>query len=198
MTTEFIAHGGENLVGKVRMAARTESCGQRRAENGSRDTFFDGCHNRPAALAGIRNTAFEKSDGSSIMAAVRSSSHDAMTLPRRHSSAISQIQIELVMFRMPQRCGLGVGSCSRLPALAAAECSGLPHRRPSFRIRCRYAPSSRNALHRLDRSADSLARPCRPFFAPGVRGIDPTPGARDLKTGSRDRRCSASPPIIRQ
>ena len=35
-------------------------------------------------------------------------------------------------------------------------------------------------------------------WRPGVRGMSPTPGARDTKIGSRCRTVSGSPPIIMQ
>src|SRR5579885_3076984 len=55
MSAELIAHRGEQLVGKIRRAARAEAFVERRAENvGGHALINSGIH-RPSSLARIRN-----------------------------------------------------------------------------------------------------------------------------------------------
>ena len=91
MAAELVAHGGEHLVGEVGLAARAETIVQGGTDDRRRGRLIDGRHDRPAALPGIRDPAAELGQVglSSSDAAVRSNSHEAITLPRRQTSAMS-------------------------------------------------------------------------------------------------------------
>ena len=93
MAAELEAHGREELVLEVGLAARAEALVERRGEHGRGDGLVDGGLDRPAAFAGVGDAAGElrRARGPSASAeAVRSSSHEAMTLPRRQTSATSR------------------------------------------------------------------------------------------------------------
>ena len=53
---------------------------------------------------------------------MRSSSHEAMTLPRRHTSATSrEVEVVLVVLRLAQRRGLGVDGVRLLADVGGAQ-----------------------------------------------------------------------------
>ena len=85
-------HRREDLIGEVVVAARAEPGEQGRAEDGRGHALVDGAPRwssglRPNRRRGPRT---RRARGSSSSAwAVRSSSHEAMTLPRRQTSAMS-------------------------------------------------------------------------------------------------------------
>ena len=89
---EPVAHGGEQPVLIIRFAARGEALVERGGKNRYRHGLVDGGLDGPPALAGIRYAPGELGQTGSFTkaAAVRSSSHDAITLPRRHTSAMSR------------------------------------------------------------------------------------------------------------
>src|SRR5260370_573165 len=53
MSTEFVPHRGQELVGKVRLAPRTESLIKRRRENWGRHCFIDRSLNCPASFTRV-------------------------------------------------------------------------------------------------------------------------------------------------
>ena len=75
---------------------------------------------RPSPESETRLRNCERAGSFTRLAAVRSSSHEAITLPRRQTSAdVAQIEIVLIKFRIAQRRGFridGVWVC--LPTFA--------------------------------------------------------------------------------
>ena len=59
MAAELVAHGRQQLVGEVRLAARAEALVQRGGEDGRRHRLVDGRLDRPPPLAGIGHAALE-------------------------------------------------------------------------------------------------------------------------------------------
>src|SRR5215208_698920 len=59
MPAKLIAHGREQLVGKIRLAARAEPLVERRRQDMRRHALVDRRLDRPAALAGIGHPAGE-------------------------------------------------------------------------------------------------------------------------------------------
>src|SRR5260370_41932205 len=57
MSTEFVPHRGQELVGKVRLAPRTESLIKRRRENWGRYCFIDRSLNGPASFTRVGDVA---------------------------------------------------------------------------------------------------------------------------------------------
>src|SRR5262249_27139602 len=57
VTTEFVAHGGKELVGEPRLAARTEAFVERGRKHGHRDGGVDRGFGRPASCAGVGDLA---------------------------------------------------------------------------------------------------------------------------------------------
>ena len=91
MPAELVAHGRQQLVAEVRLAARAEALVQRGGENGRRHRLVDRGLDRPPPLAGIRHAPLEALERRVLdeRRGRRSSSHEATTLPRRHTSAMS-------------------------------------------------------------------------------------------------------------
>src|SRR5262245_49137624 len=59
VAAELVAHGREQLVAEVRLAARAEALVEGRGEDGHRHGLVDGRPDRPPALAGIRHAPLE-------------------------------------------------------------------------------------------------------------------------------------------
>src|SRR5262249_29172801 len=59
MAAEAEPHGGEHLVGELRLAARAESLVERRRQHGRRDCLVDRGLDRPAPLARVRDASGE-------------------------------------------------------------------------------------------------------------------------------------------
>src|SRR5918993_1230114 len=59
MPAELVAHGREQLVGEIRLAARAEPLVERRRQDMRRHTLVDRRLDGPAALAGIGHPASE-------------------------------------------------------------------------------------------------------------------------------------------
>src|SRR6516164_11456571 len=57
MTPKFIAHGGEQLVGKRRLAARAETFVERGRKDGSRHGLVDRSLDRPASFPRVGDPA---------------------------------------------------------------------------------------------------------------------------------------------
>src|SRR5579884_1164961 len=57
VAAEALAHGGEDAVAPVGLAARGEAVEQRRGEHRSRHALFDRGLDRPASLAGVAHAA---------------------------------------------------------------------------------------------------------------------------------------------
>jgi len=130
--------------------------------------------------------------------AVRSSSHEAMTLPRRHTSAMSAMSGCMVVLGVTQRRSLGVHGLLLLARVGmvhdvqpSAYEAMMPYSMPLWTILTKWP-------RRLDRSVDSHVRLCRlpsPGRACGCR-IDAWGQGR--KNGVDTLHTSSSPPIIRQ
>ena len=112
MAAELEAHRGQDLVGEVGLAPRAEALVQGRVSTGA------GAPTSMAAMLVQRpspESRHRPENSASVgaleaaPAAVRSSSQDAMTLPRRQTSAIvGQVELVLVELGVAQRRGLGV------------------------------------------------------------------------------------------
>src|SRR5258708_792299 len=63
MPAEFVAHGREHPVRKIRLAARAEPFIKGRRQHMGRDPFIDGGLDRPPALAGVGHAARELRQG---------------------------------------------------------------------------------------------------------------------------------------
>ena len=132
--------------------------------------------------------------------AVRSSSQDAMTLPRRQTSAISaKVEVVLVVLGVAQRRGLGVDVALLLAGVRLVQDV------EALRVGRHEAVLDAvvDHLHEVAgarRTAVQVAllgrRPCRCGRA--WRSASPLPGASAAKIGSSRRTASASPPIIWQ
>lgn len=59
MATELVAHGGQELIGELRLAARGEALVERRAQDRCRHTFVNRGGDRPAPFAGIGDASRE-------------------------------------------------------------------------------------------------------------------------------------------
>src|SRR5262245_43487309 len=118
MPAKLITHRREQLVGKIRLAAGAEALIERRTQHVSRHCFVDGSFDCPAPLAGVRNSAFELLQSRILNQGCRRQ----IEQPRgNHAAApphfrdVRKIEIVLVMFRVAQRCRLGID----LPLLLA-------------------------------------------------------------------------------
>ena len=139
---------------------------------------------RPSPESDTRPANSASSGDRSSASAVRSSSHDAITLPRRQTSATSGCRSRTGSTRVRQRCRLGVLPRQCLPASALWRMFSPRRRRPSSRTRSRCGPSSRSARRRAGRSAGSPARPGSDRRSgPGVRGGGVDPGGDRGKIG---------------
>ena len=125
-----------SLSGKVGFAARGEPLVQGRGQHGGRHGLVDGGLDRPAPFARVGNAARKFGQRRILRAAsrrVRSSSQEAMTLPRRQTSAMSASVADRI--GNARDCASGVVSASMLLLLAcrrwrAAGSPGLRRRRP--------------------------------------------------------------------
>ena len=124
MPAELEAHRGQQLVGELRLAARTESRVERGAENGHRHGLVDGRLDRPPSLAGIRHPAVELRERRILEQGGRCQ----IQQPRRdHAAAppdlrdIAQIEVELELFGVAQRGRLGIGSLFTLTHIGVRE-----------------------------------------------------------------------------
>ena len=137
---------------------------------------------------------------SASAAAVRSSSHDAITLPRRQTSAIvgaDRNRIDSARDR--------AAAWSRRRARGALADVGVLQDVESLGVGRHQAVLDAvvHHLHEVARAARAavqiaaLGGSAAPL-APGVAASVPTPGASVAKIGSSRRTTSASPPIIRQ
>ena len=112
VAAEAVAHGGEHLVLELVLAARGEALEERRGQHVRRHALVDGGLHRPAALARVGDPAreaVERRVARRAPAAVRSSSHEVTTLPRRHTSAIvGEVEVVPVVLGLRERRRLGV------------------------------------------------------------------------------------------
>ena len=91
MPAELEAHRRQQLVLVLGVAARDEALIERGAQHRHRHALVDSRLDRPATFAGIGHATgeFRERQILSSAVAVRSRSHEAMTLPRRQTSATS-------------------------------------------------------------------------------------------------------------
>ena len=92
MAAELVAHGREQLLAEAVLDARAEARIERGGQHIGRHGLLDRGVDRPAAFAGILDEAVEilsRSGSCASAMAVRSSSQEETTLPRRQTSAIS-------------------------------------------------------------------------------------------------------------
>src|SRR5664280_1805853 len=91
VTAKLESHGGEQLVSEVFLASRCEPLVKRGAQDRSRSpsSMAGVIVQRPSPESDTRPENLERSGCPNNAMAVRSSSHDATTLPRRQTSATS-------------------------------------------------------------------------------------------------------------
>ena len=155
---------------------------------------------RPSPESETRPWKLPSSGSCRNASAVRSSSHEPTTLPRRHISATCATSISYCSDRVAQWRSLGIHLCWRRPILA---------------FLMMLNPSAIRGHHAiLDAVVDHLYEVAGPIWtameiailglsrrspvAPGVRGAASTPGASERKIGSRCFTIASSPPIIWQ
>ena len=156
---------------------------------------------RPSPESETRPANFASAGSSISEAAVRSSSQEAITLPRRQTSAMSrERQIVLIIVGIAERSRFGVDGLSFLADV------GPPQNRQAFGIGGHDA-----VLDAVVDHFDEVPGPVRPAVQiavfgraadcpsrPGVRGAESTGGASVAKIGSSRLTISTSPPIIWQ
>src|SRR4030095_971235 len=96
MSTELIAQSREQFVGEICLAARAKTLIQSGRQDVRGHSLVDGGLDRPAPLprapppeSAPRPANGARAESAARAVAARSSSHDAITLPRRHTSAMS-------------------------------------------------------------------------------------------------------------
>ena len=93
MSAELVSHRRQQLVLEVRFAARTEALIERGGQHRHRappSSIAALIVQRPSPESETRPENSASSGSLTSDAAVKSSSHDATTLPRRHTSAMSR------------------------------------------------------------------------------------------------------------
>jgi hypothetical protein len=155
---------------------------------------------RPSPESETRPEKFSSAGLCASAAAVRSSSHDPTTLPRRQTSAISGMS-KSYWYSSGLRSGVVSASisCSARPMSAlsrmfrpSANAAIIPYSIPLWTIFTKWpAPLGPQCSQPCSAGAGSPSRP-------GVRSAASTPGASDEKNGSRRSTAVSSPPIIRQ
>src|SRR5262249_13576671 len=112
MTPEFIAHGGEQLVGERRLATRAKTLVERGRKDRGRHRLVDRGLDCPASFARVRNPARKLIERGIL--GQRSSSE--IKEPRRDDTAaspyfrdIAQIEIVAIELGIAQWRGFGIG-----------------------------------------------------------------------------------------
>ena len=92
VSAELEAHGRQQFVLEIRRTARGKALEECRGEDRHWDRLVDGGLDRPAPFPESETRPAKPASAASLAraAAVRSSSHEAITLPRRHTSAMSR------------------------------------------------------------------------------------------------------------
>ena len=122
MPAELVAHGREQLVGEIRLAARAEPLVERRGEHMGRHALVDGGLDRPAAFAGIGHPPAEFRQGGILEQGRRLEIEQP---GRDHAAAapelgdVRQIEIVLIVLGIAQRRGFRIDRPDFLPMLAA-------------------------------------------------------------------------------
>ena len=111
VSAELKAHGREQFVLEVRLAARGEAFVERRGEHGHRHAFVDGGLDRPAAFARIRDSAREFGERGIFdqrgRRQVEQPRGDHAAAPP-HLGDVAQVEVVLVVLGVAQRRRLGV------------------------------------------------------------------------------------------
>jgi hypothetical protein len=124
--TERIAQSREQFICTICFATRAKTLIQRGCQDVSGHGLVDGGFDRPAPSpeSDTRPANGERAGSATRAVAVRSSSHDAITLPRRHTSAMSG-RLSSYWSCSGLRNGVVAAStfCGYLPTLAARSTS---------------------------------------------------------------------------
>src|SRR5712664_1543314 len=124
MTAELKTHGRQKLCGEFPFATRREALVERFAQHRSRRAGLYGGENRPAAFAGVRDAAGETLERWLLEKRNRREveqpgSNDAAAAP--DFGDIGEVEIVLVMFRIAQRRGFGIGLVMLLADIGVLE-----------------------------------------------------------------------------
>ena len=111
MSTEFISHRRQKLVGEVGFAPRTESLVKSARENGRRYGFVDRGFDRPTSFAGIGNSTGKLRKiwvlKQGVSRQIQQPGCDyASATP--HFRDVTQVQVVLVVLRIAQRSGFSI------------------------------------------------------------------------------------------
>ena len=203
VTAELESHRRKQLVLEVGLAARGEPLVKGRAEDWRRHAFIDGRLDGPSTFARIGYSASELlivPDRLTSETAVKSSNQEAITLPRRHTSAMSR-KLKSYWYCSGSRSGVVSASmsCGCLPMFASRR---MPN--PSaYAAMSAVLDSVVDHLHEMARAVWAavevtvFSRAAELLATRRLRDIADS-GANVAKIGSRRLTTSSSPPIIMQ
>ena len=178
MAAEPVAHGRQDLLGEGVVLARAEARIERGRQHVGRHRLVDRRHERSSGLRRNpprRPNSSRASRSSASAIAVRSSSHEVTTLPRRHTSAMS------ARSRSKRSSG---GSASRVGVAQDVEALGIGlHQAVLDAVVDHLDEVARRRRARMDIAAlDARIAALAPV---GVARMSPSPGASAAKIGSR-------------
>src|SRR5438132_871264 len=173
---ELEPHGGQHAVLEFRLSARAEALIERGGENGHGYRLVDGGLDRPASLARVRDPAGEFREGRILhqrgCRQIEQPRGDHAATPP-HLGDLAQIEIVLVVLRVPQRRRLGVDrmrSLSRVGAVQDAQ---------AFGIR-RHDAVLDSVVNHLDERAGAVRSAVEIALLGGAAHGRPTRSARDV------------------
>ena len=118
MAAESVAHGRKQLVLKIGITARTETCVERRGQHWRWHAFINGRFDGPSAFARIRNASGKPGEcrifGQRVRRQVEQPRGDYAAAPPDFRN-FGEVKIKLIVFRIAQRRGLGI-AFTLLPA----------------------------------------------------------------------------------
>src|SRR5579864_1347942 len=175
MATKFIPHCRQELVGKVRLAARTEPLVKRRSENRGWYRFVDRSLNRPASFARVGDATgkFRKirilQEGRGGQIQQPRGDHTSPTPDLRD---VSQIHIVLIVLRIAQWCSFRVGGAVR----SYADVRAAQNREP-FSVRC-HDSVFYSVVDHLDEMSSAVRAAVQIALFGGAVDLFPPTGAR--------------------
>src|SRR5450756_2627533 len=124
MSAKLLTHRRQHPIGEIRITAGTEALIERGAKNRDRHRFVDGSRDRPSPLTGIRHAA------SVVLQtrAVQERGGSKIQQPRADHAAsapdfrdLRQVQVILVILRVPQRRRFGIRIAQALTGVGVAQ-----------------------------------------------------------------------------
>src|SRR5262249_3522723 len=175
MTAETKAHGGEEFVLVIGLAAGGESFVQSSCQNRHRNAFVDGGLDGPAALAGIGDAAGELGElrigGESVRGKIQQpGGDDAAATP--YFGDIGEVEFVLILFRIAQRGRFRIGVALLLPNISSFQ-------HPKALGVCRHNAVFDAVVNHLDEMAGPVGTAMQVALFGGTLEFFAARGARD-------------------